>query len=277
MSDGWLIISFFSGLFCFWNIEVGEAVRNKLEQDFQHDKTRALLATEEIVRREEQLICQSKLQNSQKEWLIEKDKILEERKKHEIQEVAKQTEILREKLTMEFEAAKIKMEVLNQENIKERLEKARISAEKDRKQAVSEAREEEKKIAETLSIEMQMQFEEEKKQELQEQHEKTQNLLHEQAQRMNNQCKKEKNLLVQKLNKEHSENMCALKRDHESELQASQQVYYDLVLENKKIMEDLRETIDDRDYWKKKYEDLKLEFSDFVDQFPGFKGEFLIK
>lgn len=49
------------------------------------------------------------------------------------------------------------------------------------------------------------------------------------------------------------------------------------VAECQRLEGELRDMTQSRDEWEQKHANLKEEFSDFIDQFPGFRGDFLLK
>jgi len=79
-----------------------------------------------------------------------------------------------------------------------------------------------------------------------------------------------------------------LQEIHRSEIDKLKQ-NYDLLLSqmsarlqeeqnsNSQLTLDLQEMTKQKEEWEKKYYSLKVEFSHFIDQFPGFRGEFILK
>ena len=47
--------------------------------------------------------------------------------------------------------------------------------------------------------------------------------------------------------------------------------------ENNQLRSELEEMTESRDSWELKYKNIKMEFSDFINQFPGFRDEFILK
>ena len=235
------------------------------------------MATEELVRREEQLAYEERLHQAKNEWFKEREIILEDRKTHELQEIAKEKNLLTETLLLQFEKNKHEIEDVNQKRLDGILEETWKKAQEIRDESEKKAREEEKKIAAEIVAETFQQVILEREQERLKQQELLKLTLLEQKETLIDQCSKEKEKLEKQLNKEHDNIVKEILANHENETIASQQVYYDLVLENNDIKEQLRIMMNERDYWKKHYEDTKEEFSDFIDHIPGFKGDFLIK
>ncbi len=258
-------------------IEVGESIRTEYQREYEHERTKALVATEEIVRREEQLICERKLEEAKERWLLEQKKLLKEAKAHELKEIAKEKELQKQQLQNEFAAKMKDSEDMHQIKLQERLSEARKIAEEEKNEAIEQTRREESELAEGLAVQIKHELEDIKQEELLRQREEARKELEDHKEQLNKQHMREKDQLERTLNKECEERLSALIKDHERVVMASQQVFYDLVLENSRTVDTLRDTMDNRDYWKNKYESLKLEFSDFIDQFPGFKGDFLIK
>lgn len=79
-----------------------------------------------------------------------------------------------------------------------------------------------------------------------------------------------------------------LQEIHRNEMDKLKQ-HYDLLLTqmstklqeeqntNQQLTTDLEEMTKQKEEWEKKYHSLKQEFSHFIDQFPGFRGEFILK
>ena len=264
-------------VFDTYNIEVGESIRTEYEREYEHGRRKALIATEEIVRREEQLICEKKLEEARERWLLEQEKLLKEARTHESREIAKEKELQKQQLQKEFAVRLEESEAVHQIKLQERLLEARKIAEREKNEAIEQTRREEREIAEALAVQIKHELDDIKEVELLQQREEARKELEEQMEQLNKQHTREKDQLERTLNKECEERLSTMSKDHERIVLASQQVYYDLVLENNRTIDTLRDTMDSRDYWKTKYENLKLEFSDFIDQFPGFKGDFLIK
>ena len=94
------------------------------------------------------------------------------------------------------------------------------------------------------------------------------------------------------LNQKHAAAMEAkqteLQEIHRNEINKLKQ-HYDLLLSqtsaklqevqgsNHQLTADLQEMTTQKEEWEKKCQSLKLEFSHFIDQFPGFRGEFILK
>lgn len=256
---------------------VGETIRDEYDRQQEDDKRRALIATEEMVRREEQTIYQARINEANKHFESEKEKILKECKQHNEREIASQKELLKEQMEKEFEGVKQKMKRAHLKQLEKELHEAKLAAEQDKKAAIEKTREEEQKFSSELAAQMMTDFAEEKQRARIKHDQETEMLLKENTTKMQKQNSVEQTLLRHKLTKQYEDKIRAKNREHDIELTASQQVYYDLLMEHNAIKEELRKMRDDRDYWKKAYDDKKIEFSHFVDQFPGFKGDFLIK
>lgn len=256
---------------------VGEVIRDEYDQQMEDQKRRAIIATEEMVRREEQTIHEAKLNEANKRYESEKEKLIEECKQHNEREITTQKEILKEQMEREFEGVKKEMIRVHSQQMDKKLYEAKLAAEQEKKAAIEKTREEEQKFSSELAAKMLVNFEEEKQQEKIKNEHEIEMLLKENTAKLQKQNNLEQTLLQHKLTKQYEDKIQAIKKEHEIEVTASQQVYYDLLMEHNSIKEELRKAIDEKDYWKKAHDDKKLEFSHFIDQFPGFKGDFLIK
>lgn len=96
----------------------------------------------------------------------------------------------------------------------------------------------------------------------------------------------------QQLNEKHTAKMKAkeqeLQQAHHDEIDDLKQKYEALLSQlsakleeergiNGRLTADLEQMTAEKEDWETKYQNLKVEFSHFIDQFPGFRGEFVLK
>lgn len=83
-------------------------------------------------------------------------------------------------------------------------------------------------------------------------------------------------LLEQELQSLYENKLTETCEQYDLELVASQQLLDEKCKELQHVQDELEEMTNDRDNWKLKYDNLKIEFSDFIEQFPGFSADFLL-
>ena len=68
-----------------------------------------------------------------------------------------------------------------------------------------------------------------------------------------------------------------MSEEYESKLAALTQLSNEQAAEMEALRIDLEEMRESRDDWELKYRNLRIEFADFIEQFPGFRAEFILK
>ena len=81
----------------------------------------------------------------------------------------------------------------------------------------------------------------------------------------------------QELQQAHDDEIDDLKQKYEAQLsQLSAKLEEERGI-NGQLTADLEQMSAEKEDWETKYQNLKVEFSHFIDQFPGFRGEFVLK
>ena len=211
------------------------------------------------------------------EAMREKEVLLEEARKERLIAIAEANATLTAELK--------RKEELNIKNVREAEEKRLQKALKDaadvaaqrQNEAVAKARREEQELA-RKEAERIAQITEERRLEA------TLKAEEEQRKALENQ----ESLLNQKHAAAMEAKQTELQGKHRNEINELKQ-HYDLLLSqistklqeeqgsNHQLTADLQEMTAQKEEWEKKYHSVKLEFSHFIDQFPGFRGEFVLK
>ena len=229
------------------------------------------------MRREEQQICQERLQNAHDQWFKEKKRMEEEAEIRMNLEIDRKCMECEQSLRKEFDDTKRMLQEDSGRKLKEELVKAWKTAEEEKEKAIEKTREGEIRKAKAAAIKVNQQVEEQRRQDSLRAKEDTRIALREQEEELEIKSRAEMERLKTELMGQHELEVMKILEEHQMVQATAQQVYYDKVLENTKLRQELHDMINDRDHWKEKHDDLKQEFSNFIDQFPGFRGEFLLK
>ena len=209
--------------------------------------------------------------------MIEKELLLEEARKERLVAIAEANANLTTELKRQEEINIKSVREAEEKRLQKALKDAANVALQRQTEAVATARKEEQEIA-RKKAERVAQITEERRVEASLQAEE------EQRKALENQ-----ELL---LNKKNTAAMEAKEKElqeaHKNEIDKLKQ-HYDLLLSqmstklqeeqssNHQLTTDLEEMTKQKEEWEEKYQTLKLEFSRFIDQFPGFRGEFILK
>ena len=209
--------------------------------------------------------------------MIEKELLLEEARKERLIAIAEANATLTAELKQQEELNIKSVREAEEKRLQKALKDAANVASQRQTEAVATAREEEQEMA-RKKAERVAQITEERRVEASLQAEE------EQRKALENQ--------ESLLNQKHAAAMEAkeneLQETHRNETDKLKQ-HYDLLLSqmsaklqeeqssNHQLTTDLEEMTKQKEEWEEKYQTLKLEFSHFIDQFPGFRGEFILK
>ena len=209
--------------------------------------------------------------------MIEKELLLEEARKERLIAIAEANATLTTELKRQEELNIKSVREAEENHLQKALKDAANVASQRQTEAVASARKEEQEVA-RKAAERVAQITEERRVEA---------LLHaEEEQKI---ALENQELL---LNQKHAAAMEAKEKElqeiHRNEIDELKQ-HYDLLLNqtsaklqeeqstNSQLTTDLEETTKQKEEWEEKYQSLKVEFSHFIDQFPGFRGEFILK
>ena len=256
--------------------EIGEKLRNEYEHAVEEDKQKAIRCTEEVVRREETCKREHQLEVARSEWKKERQQLFQEAHQSQLRAIARQNALLEQKLRKEFAETMVVVQSQHREHIEEVKRKTWAEADVVKEKAIEQtrmkerekAREEARMVAKRVAEEKRKEAElaaAEQTQALQDQREYLEQLhreaLDEQARQLQAGFQNETDQVVDNYEAKLSELQCRLEQQ---------------MVVNQTLERDLEHTTSLKNEWKGKYEALKQEFSNFIDQFPGFRGEFVL-
>ena len=211
------------------------------------------------------------------EWEQEKECLIRRacEDKNRAMETAK--ELHEKKLRADFEVFLANVRQQHDENTRKSVEETWKQAEKMKEAAVLSAREEERLEAERQARivadttrqqteELIAQMEEEKIQ-----------ALEQQRQQLEYEHQQETEALTNELHEKFDQKLADVCEQYDSEVLATQMLLNEKCSENVQLKEELEDMTTQRDNWIAKHQELRQEYSRFIDQFPGFRGEFLLK
>ena len=211
------------------------------------------------------------------EAMREKEVLLEEARKERLIAIAEANATLTTELKRKEELNIKSVREVEEKRLQKALKDAANVAAQRQNEAVAKARREEQELA-RKEAERIAQITEERRLEATLQAEE------EQRKALENQ----KSLLNQKHAAAMEAKQTELQEMHSNEIHKLKQ-HYDLLLSqmsaklqeeqgsNHQLTADLQEMTAQKEEWEEKYHSIKLEFSHFIDQFPGFRGEFVLK
>lgn len=262
---------------CPANVGIGGTLQQEVEKKAEINRQKSIRCTEEVVRREEAQKRETELTRAKEEWKREKQQFFIEAHHSQLRAIAKETDILEKTLRREFEEdlAKVRAECKNYVEIT--VQATLQEADKVREQAVIDARHEEQYLAQQEAWGVAEEVSENKRREKEEADEEKCKALADLTEHMNVVCL---NALAEKqrdMEEEFAVRMSEIQRKNEDHVSNLEEQLREVLANNSTLTSKLQETTESRDIWKGKHEDLKIEFSDFIDQFPGFRGEFILK
>ena len=257
--------------------DIGETLRQEYEVKAEEDKQRAIRCTEEVVRREEAQLREQALAAAREEWKHERQQLFKDAHQSQLRAIAKQTAILEDKLRKEFSERLMKVDEANRQYLEKIVKETWEEAEEVKRKAILEtrleeqslAREEAGRVAERVMEERGHDKEVaalEKAQALEDQKLRMEEMLEE---ALKEQQRDLELIFEGKLTEEHTQ--------YKLKLSEVKQQYEEQIGVSEGFARDLADMTAAQNEWEKKHAALKLEFSDFIDQFPGFRGDFVLK
>lgn len=252
-------------------------MRLEYEAAMEDRKQRAVRCTEDVVRREEAQKREETLAHAEARWKEERQQLFKDAHQNQLRAIARQSQKLEEKLRKEFSETLVRFHKENKQHLEAVVEQTWREADEVKRKAIAEARREEQElagkearnVAERVAREKQQEAElasEEKAHALEEQHRALEKLKAEELREQQSELERQFEMTLKET-----------RIEYEAQLNGLQHQYKEQVATSERLSNELQSMTDSRDEWKQKYENLKLEFSDFIDQFPGFKGDFLLK
>ncbi|XP_065902165.1 uncharacterized protein C6orf163-like [Dysidea avara] len=258
-------------------LSIGANVEKKCKEIVEEERQKTIRSTEEVIRREEESKRLEALSKAADEAQRQKELLLEEATKERLLAIVEANAVLTAELKQQEELNIKLVRGAEDKRLQQALKDASIEASKRQDEAVALARAEEQEsarkeaervaqITEDRRIEASLQAEEEQRK-----------ALENQEQQLSEKHVAEMKAKEQELQQTHANEMDKLKQDYDtllsqlnSKLQEEQGI-------NSRLTADLQQMTLEKEDWEKKYQNLKVEFSHFIDQFPGFRGEFILK
>ena len=256
--------------------EIGEGLRKEYEQIAEDRVQRAIACTEEVVRREERAKWEAQLSESQAAWHRERKDIFKEAHENQLRAVAKQSEILERKLRTEFADRLCQLQEEHRLYVSMQVQDTWEKGVKLKEEAVAEAREQEQVKAMERAKLVADGVEEEKRRAAEVAEEEKAEALKLQELRLAEQHKLAMERLQGDLEQSFGEKLGQVNCEHEAKLLALQERCDEQARQFRALECELAAMTGERDHMTQKHSNLKLEFSHFIDQFPGFKGDFLL-
>ena len=208
---------------------------------------------------------------------MEKQQLFLEAHQNQLRAIARQTTILENKLREEFQEKLAQTKQEDLEHLERTVKSLWEEAEAKQNLEVALARGEERQLAEDESRLMASQIAEEMKVQYQEAEEEKARALEENTKLMEDLCQQALAEQQRDLEEQHRAQSQEMSDEYESRLSELNQQLSEEVAANERLMDDLREMKESRDGWELQHRNLKMEFTDFIDQFPGFNAEFILK
>jgi hypothetical protein len=230
-----------------------------------------------VVEREQSQIMEDELCKAREEWKKEKQEIFQEAHQNQLRAIALQTGILEKRLRGEFQEKLAQTELENKRCIERAVQDTWKEANTRSSEAVACARCEEHQLAEEEAKRVAHRVDQEKK-ELRQLAEKEKVMaLDDHTKAMQDLCRQALAEQCQKLEQRHDAKSKGMCEEYESRFAELKQQLNKYASDIALLQGDLREMTESRDDWELKYRHLREEFADFIEQFPGFRAEFILK
>lgn len=256
---------------------IGEKIKLESEEAAEDARQRAIRCTKEVIEREESQRREEELARLREEWKVEKQQLFLEAHQNQLRAIARHTIILENKLKEEFQEKLAQIKRENIEHLERTVNSLWEEAEAKQNVEVAFARGEERQLAEEESRLMANMVAEEENDQYQKAEEEKARALEENTKLMEGICQQALVEQHRDLDEQHRAQSQEMSEEYESRLAELNQQLSEEAATNERLMTDLREMRESRDDWELQYRNLKMEFTDFIDQFPGFSAEFILK
>ena len=258
-------------------LEIGEDVRAHYENLAECEKQRAIRSTEEVVRREERQKYENLLDAMVAEAQAEREHLLQEAAREKQETILYETASLENRLKLKYNSDLANLQHENELNLQATIKSTWEQADKVKQKAIQRAREEEQLMAAEAAERATQEALLEKERALAEAEKEKEEALHEQKEHLQEQHASELQQLEKELSDLYNTKLDRVCATYDSDLLASSLLLKEKEEELKKLKYKLEEMKEQRQMWELKYDNLKVEFSDFIDQVPGFKADFVLK
>lgn len=256
---------------------MGEKIRLKTLESAELNKQRAIRCTKEVVQREEAQKREEEIIRANERWKKEKQQLFRDAHQSQLRAIAKQTAILEKELEKKHKEELATYQHEATENLDNTVQRIRKEAEMMTLKAVLDARLDEQAIAQKETEKVAKKVIEEKKDAKERAEREREKALANHTIYMKALSKQALEEKEKELRETFSTQMERLNNDHKTEISALKQLLNEHTAEIEKLRADLHSVTESRNLWEVKYQNLKMEFSDFINQFPGFRSEFILK
>ena len=255
---------------------IGENLRSDYEQAVEEDKQKAIRCTEEVVRREESVRRECELDKAKAEWKKERQQLFHEAHQSQLRAIARQNALLEQKLRKEFAETMIEMQAQHKEHVEEVTRQTWAEAEVVKQRAIEDTRTEEKELAREEARMVAERVAEEKTREAEQAAMEKAKALDDQNRHLGQLHNEALDEQKRKLELKSETKLGEVTEEYEVKLLELQTRLEEQVEVSQSLERDLAHMTISRNEWEEKYKAMKQEFSNFIDQFPGFRGEFVL-
>ncbi len=257
--------------------DIGEELRQQYEELSEDKRQRTIRSVEEVIRREEAAKAEEKLTAANSEWLKERQVLFQEAHQSQLRAIARQNSILETKLREEFASTLKKLTQKHEETLARKIDNTWAEAEAVKQEAVEEARQEEVYIARVESCKVAATVSEIAQQNNQQAEEDKQEALSEQMELLKLEECRALERQKEELEGQFKDKLADVCDDYECRLGEVGRELDDQRQRVEELAIRLEAMTQLKDSWETKYENIRTEFSDFIDNVPGFRGEFVLK
>ena len=241
------------------------------------ERERATRCREEVVRREEQQLREEALEKAREGWEKERQELFREAHQSQVRAIARHSDALEKELRKEFSDTLEAVQRKHEKDVLETVQRVWGEADSVRERAVADSRLEEQAAAREEADREAELVAGEKRTLVQRLEEEKQRALREQKDTLNDAHREGLQVHKRELRVEFDQELEFVSSDYEAKLGELQTRYDEELSTSGTLRQELADTTAEMIDWQQKYEKLKLEFSDFIDQFPGFRGDFILK
>lgn len=230
-----------------------------------------------MVEREQSQRRKEELFRAREVWKKEKQQFFQDAHQNQLRAIARQTAILEDKLKREFQEHLDKLGHENREHLERTIQNTWEEARQVEDKAVANARMEEQYLAKEEAKKVANMVAQERRKDKELADNEKARALEDHTKYMEGLCRQALAQQQSDLEKQSAAKMKEMNDECKLRLAEVEQQLIEQAADNEKLRTDLQEMAESRDNWELQYRNLKMEFSDFIDQFPGFRAEFILK
>ena len=229
------------------------------------------------MRRDEEVKTDKKLSLARSDWLKERQQLFQEAHQNQLRAIARQNAILETKLRKEFAETLEKMAQEHREHLAREMESTWAQAEAVKREAVERAREEEREGARLEACQVADRVAEEMREEAARVEEEKQRALTEQREELMVEQSRALEAQRQELEEQFQDKLSSVCEEYDLKLTEVGAHLEEQQAVCRELEDKLAAMTEQKENWETKYSNLRAEFSDFINQVPGFRGEFVLK